>query len=100
MGFFFLFANTSISVLGPTQPPMQWVPAVLTPGIKRRGVKLTTHLHLVLRSIMRGAVPSFSHYGFTVWCLIKQWILSSRRHTSLSTGTNLPLSLTTDHSLP
>jgi hypothetical protein len=30
--------------LGPTQPPVQWVPGVLSPGIKRgRGVTLTTH---------------------------------------------------------
>jgi len=29
--------------LGPTQPPVQWVPRVLSPGIKRgRGVTLTT----------------------------------------------------------
>jgi hypothetical protein len=34
--------------LGPTQPPVQWVPGVLSPGIKRgRGVMLTTHPHLV-----------------------------------------------------
>jgi hypothetical protein len=34
--------------LGPTQPPVQWVPGVLSPGVKRgRGVTLTTHSHLV-----------------------------------------------------
>jgi hypothetical protein len=34
--------------LGPTQPPVQWVPGVLSPGVKRgRGVMLTTHPHLV-----------------------------------------------------
>jgi hypothetical protein len=39
--------------LGPTQPPVQWVPGVLSPGVKRgRGVMLTTHLHLVPRSWM------------------------------------------------
>jgi hypothetical protein len=31
--------------LGPTQPPVQWVPEVLSPGVKLgRGVMLTTHL--------------------------------------------------------
>jgi hypothetical protein len=36
--------------LGPTQPPIQWVPGALSPGIKRgRGVMLTTHPILVLR---------------------------------------------------
>jgi hypothetical protein len=37
--------------LGPTQPPVQWVPVVISPGVKRgRGVTLTTHPHLVPRS--------------------------------------------------
>jgi hypothetical protein len=37
--------------LGPTQPPIQWVPGALSLGTEScRGVKLTTHLHLVPRS--------------------------------------------------
>jgi hypothetical protein len=37
---------------GPTQPPVQWVPGVLSPGVKRgRGMMLTTLTpHLVPRS--------------------------------------------------
>jgi hypothetical protein len=31
--------------LGPTEPPVQWVP-----GVKRPGLKLTTHLHIMPRS--------------------------------------------------
>jgi hypothetical protein len=47
----FLLVSASISVLGPTQPPVQWVPGVLSPGAKRgRGVTLTTYPHLVPRS--------------------------------------------------
>jgi len=39
--------------LGPTQPPVQWVPRVLSPGLKRgRGVTLITHPHQMPRSIM------------------------------------------------
>jgi len=38
-------------------PPIQWVPGALTPGVKRPGMKLTTHLHLVPRLRMRGAIP-------------------------------------------
>jgi hypothetical protein len=44
----FLLAPASRPALGPTQPPIQWVPGVLSPGVKRgRGVMLTTHPHLV-----------------------------------------------------
>jgi hypothetical protein len=49
------FPVTSVSrpALGSTQPPVQWVPGVLSPGLKRgRGVTLTTHTHLVPRSRM------------------------------------------------
>jgi len=42
----------TIGALGPTQPPIQGVPGALF-----LGVKLTTHLHLVSRSKMRGAIP-------------------------------------------
>jgi hypothetical protein len=50
-----VFSLTSASrpALGPTQSPMQWVPVVISPGVKRgRGVTLTTHPHLVPRSRM------------------------------------------------
>jgi hypothetical protein len=48
-----IFPVSSVSrpALGPTQPPVQSVPGVLSPGLKRgRGVMLTTHSHLVPRS--------------------------------------------------
>jgi hypothetical protein len=48
-----IFPLTSVSrpALGPTQPPVQWVPGVLSPGAKHsQGMTLTTHPHLVLRS--------------------------------------------------
>jgi hypothetical protein len=49
----FPLASVSRPALGPTQPPVQWVPGVLSPGVKRgRGVTLTSHPHLVLRSRM------------------------------------------------
>jgi hypothetical protein len=50
-----IFPLTSVSrpALGPIQPPVQWVPGVLSPGVKRgRGVMLTTHTHLVPKSWM------------------------------------------------
>jgi hypothetical protein len=33
----FLFSTSSIQALGPTQPPTQWVPGALSPGVKRPG---------------------------------------------------------------
>jgi hypothetical protein len=41
------------SVLGPTRPPVQWVPGVLSPGVKRGlGVTLTTHPHPLHTSVV------------------------------------------------
>jgi hypothetical protein len=37
-------------------------------------VKLTTHLHLVPRFKMRGAIPPFLQYVFMACCLIKRYI--------------------------
>jgi hypothetical protein len=42
--------SASRPALGSTQPPIQWVPAVLSPGVKR--VTLTTYPHLVPRLSM------------------------------------------------
>jgi hypothetical protein len=47
---FFPLTSASRPALGPTQPPVQWVPGALSLGVKRgRGVMLTTHPLLVLR---------------------------------------------------
>jgi hypothetical protein len=32
-----LFSNASITARGPTQPPQQWVPEALYPGVKQPG---------------------------------------------------------------
>jgi hypothetical protein len=42
--YFFSLVSVSRPALGPTQPPVQWVPEILSPGVKRgRVVTLTTH---------------------------------------------------------
>jgi hypothetical protein len=48
----FLFASVSRLALRPTQPPIQWVLGVPSLGVKSScGMMLTTHPHLVPRSI-------------------------------------------------
>jgi hypothetical protein len=43
-------SSLCIQTLEPTQPPVQWLPVFLSPGVKRgRGVMLTTHPYLVPR---------------------------------------------------
>jgi hypothetical protein len=49
---FFFHSTASRPALGFTQSPIQGAPGVLSPGIKRLGVRLTTHLQKVPKSTM------------------------------------------------
>jgi hypothetical protein len=56
-----IFPLTSASrpALEPTQPPIKWIPGVLSLGLKHGwGVKLTTHSHVVPRSRMSRSYTS------------------------------------------
>jgi hypothetical protein len=56
-----IFPLTSVSrpALGPTQPPVQWVPGVLSPGVKARPGRDADHPHLVPRSRMSRSYTPF-----------------------------------------
>jgi hypothetical protein len=62
-----IFPLTSVSnpALGSTQPPVQWAPGVLSPGLNRGPVvTLTTHPHLVPKSRMGRSYTSSPHKRF------------------------------------
>jgi hypothetical protein len=56
-GWEFLFTTASSPALGQTQPPIRCVPGALFLGVKRQEREAITHLHLVPRPRMRGAIP-------------------------------------------
>jgi hypothetical protein len=57
----FPLSSVSRPALRPTQPPVQWVPGFVSPGVKRGlGVTLTIHPHLVPRSWMSRSYTSSS----------------------------------------
>lgn len=51
-----LFSKTSRTALAPTEPPAQWVPVFFPRRKATGGVKLTSHLLLVLTLGMSGAI--------------------------------------------
>jgi len=53
-------------------PPSRWVVGALSPGVKWLGRKAITHLRLVPRLRMRGAIHPLLLYFFMVWCLTEQ----------------------------
>jgi hypothetical protein len=57
----FLLLTSSIPVMGPTQPPIKWVPGPLSSVVKRLGHKLTTHFQLVPRSRKCGSIHPLPH---------------------------------------
>jgi len=62
----FISAPASRLALGPIQPPIQWVPGFLSPGLSDWSMKLITHFHLVLRVRMSGTIPPHTHKSS--WC--------------------------------
>jgi hypothetical protein len=70
----------------PPHPDQLWGPPSLLSngyqgpslGVKQQDVKMTTHLHLVLRSRICGAIPPLPQYAFMVCCSVKNtaWTMS------------------------
>jgi hypothetical protein len=67
----FLFATALKSVLGPTQPPIQWVPGVVSPGVKRleHGADHSPPSSAEVKNTWH--YTSTPHYVFMEWCLVK-----------------------------
>jgi hypothetical protein len=66
----FLYNMASRQAQELAQPLIQWVPGLSARGKAVRGVKLNTHLHLVLRPRMVD-LNLHSSYRFMAECLIK-----------------------------
>jgi hypothetical protein len=56
-----LFSMYSGPILGSIQPPIQWVPGLISRWYSGRGVKLTIHLQLVLRPRKHGSIHPLPH---------------------------------------
>jgi hypothetical protein len=70
-GIFFLTPK-SRPVLGPTQPPNEWVSGFLSLEVKRPGREADHSPHLVPKSIMSGYIPPFPQYSSMAWCSVKK----------------------------
>jgi hypothetical protein len=67
----FLFTTVSRTALGPTLPPIQWVPCALSLGVKRPGRESDHSPHLVPRSKSEWSYTSTTQYAFMALCLVK-----------------------------
>jgi hypothetical protein len=75
----FSLTSASRPTLGPTQLPVQWVPGVLFPGVKRgRGVTLTTYPHPVPMPRMGRSYTSSASIGVCCGTALLQWRLHPR----------------------
>jgi hypothetical protein len=67
----FLFTTASRTALGPTQPPIQWVPGFLSLGVKRPG-READHSPPSSADVKNAwSYTSTPQYVFMAWCLVK-----------------------------
>jgi hypothetical protein len=66
----FLFSKSSRPALRSTQPPIQWVPGALSPGIERLG-READHSPPASAAVMKMFIyTSIPPYAFMAYCLI------------------------------
>jgi hypothetical protein len=70
-GGIFLFTTTSRTALGPTQPPLQWVPGALSVGVKRPGREADHSPPSSAEVKNAWSYTSAPQYVFMAWCLVK-----------------------------
>jgi len=70
----FLFTAVPRLALVSTQPPIQWVPGALSPGVKQLKHE-AEHLPISSAEVKNAwSYTSTPPYTFMTWCLIKQGI--------------------------
>jgi hypothetical protein len=67
---FFLFTTASLSVLGPTQSPIQWVPDAVSLGVKRPGHEADSSPPSGAKFKNAWSYTSTPQYVFIVWYLV------------------------------
>jgi hypothetical protein len=70
MGFF-LFATACRQAVGPTQPPIPWVPAAFSPRVKRQGHKTDRSPLSNAEAENAWSYTTTPQYVFTAWYLVK-----------------------------
>jgi hypothetical protein len=68
---YFLFATASETALGPTQPPIQWVPGALSLHVKRPGREADYSPPSSAEVKNAWSYTSIPHYVFMSSCLVK-----------------------------
>jgi hypothetical protein len=66
-----LFTTASRPALGPTQPPIQWVPGDLALGVKRPGREADHSLPSSAEVENAWAIPPLPLYAFVEWCSVR-----------------------------
>jgi hypothetical protein len=67
----FLFTTASRTALEPTQPPIQWVPGVLSLGVKRPRREADHSPPSRAKVKKAWSYTSTPQYVFMAWCLVK-----------------------------